>query len=79
MARIKTDRARGGLPYRPVVETTAVSYSDPISRDPALMERALASHASTQNELAEHVALVGLSPLRPAPDDPDWDLALWHG
>src|SRR5262249_2616615 len=60
-------------------ESTAVSYADPLPRDPALIERALAEHAATQNDLADHVHSAGLVPLSPAADDPDWDLAFWHG
>jgi hypothetical protein len=68
----------GGLPYEFADEEVAVSKSQPMSVDPALMERALKSHRATQNALAHKLLEVGLTPLRPAPGDPDWDLGWTH-
>jgi hypothetical protein len=64
-----------GMPYTPADENVLTSNPDPFSRDPALVERALQSHARIQNSLAEYVHSRGAPPRRPAPTEPDFDLA----
>jgi hypothetical protein len=54
-----------------------VSSSDPFDRDPALVERALRSHAKTQNALADFVRNRGLEPRSPKVSEPNFDL-LWE-
>ena len=69
----------GGVAYQYADEDVAVSKAEPMSIDPALVERALKSHRSTQNALATMLLHAGLTPLRPAPGDPDWDIAWEKG
>lgn len=64
-----------GNSYRPADEESSVGQRDPFSIDPALVERGLRSHASTQNALAEHLRENGLDPRSPRPDEPNFDLA----
>jgi hypothetical protein len=70
------DKATGfrpGVPYRPA-RAGEVADTGPFSRDPAKLERALASHAETQNALAEILRGNGLEPRSPV-EEPDYDLA----
>lgn len=64
-----------GDSYRPADEETAVGQRDPFSVDPALVERGLRGHATTQNALAEYLRENGLDPRSPRPDEPNFDLA----
>lgn len=64
-----------GDTYRPADEETAVGQCDPFSVDPALVERGLRGHASTQNALAKYLRENGLDPRSPRPDEPNFDLA----
>src|ERR1044071_9529835 len=64
-----------GDSYRPADEEAAVGQRDPFSVDPALVERGLRSHASTQNALANYLRENGLNPRSPRPDEPNFDLA----
>ena len=64
-----------GESYREVDEGVLIADSDPFSRDPALVERSLRSHAATQNALAEFVERQGLEPRSPRPEEPNYDLA----
>jgi hypothetical protein len=57
-----------GLAY----ETSDVSAS---SADPDLLERGRIAHEHTQGLLAEAILGAGLTPLRPAPHEPQYDLA----
>jgi len=65
----------GGVDYREADEDVAVSTAEPMQPDPALVERALASHRRTQNALAKELRSRGLAPLSPATGDRDWDIA----
>ena len=67
--------AGGSAPYRRADEETSVGTRDPFSVDPTLVERALRSHASTQNALADHVSKLGASPRSPTAHEPNFDLA----
>ncbi len=73
--------ARSGNPgndYREARAPASVRPGAARSTDPALMERALAGHAATQNELARALREAGLRPLSPTIDEPEFDLA-WSG
>lgn len=69
---------RPGSLYRWADEDVAVSSVEPQPVDPALMERALASHRHLQNAVAGFLLEQGLEPLSPGPSDPDWDIAWWQ-
>lgn len=56
--------------------TVLVSESEPFARDPALVERSLRNHASTQNALADFVEAHGWEPRSPRAEEPNFDL-LW--
>ena len=64
--------------YRRADESVAISKSEPFDRDPAVMERALKSHRTTQNLLADWAANSGFEPQSPEGDEPDFDVA-WQG
>lgn len=66
-----------GTAYRFADEETSVAKSDPFDKDPSLVERALDGHAKTQNALARFILDEKITPLSPAPNDPDFDLA-WN-
>jgi hypothetical protein len=66
-----------GQPYQDVDTSASVARGAPISADPALVERALRGHRSTQNALAEFVRANGWNPLSPRADDPPFDLC-WY-
>lgn len=63
-----------GLEYRRADEDSASTLRDPFSVDPALVDRGVRGHASTQNALADHVASLGLDPRSPSPSEPQFDL-----
>lgn len=67
-----------GGPYRSANEQAAVSQRDPFTVDPALVERALRGHATTQNSLAVYVREKGREPRSPQGDEANFDL-LWQG
>lgn len=67
-----------GQTYRPADEETSVAERDPFHVDPALVERALRSHAQTQNALAAHLSNLGRRPLSPDQHSPSFDLGWWH-
>jgi hypothetical protein len=69
----KIDEQIGAL-YRYADEETSVGERDPFSVDPALVERALRSHASTQNALANYLIGKGIAPRSPKSDEPNFDL-----
>ena len=64
-----------GAEYRPADTEVAVSVANPMTYDPALVERGLRGHRVTQNALADALKRVGLVPLSPSSHDPDWDVA----
>ncbi len=68
-----------GIPYRPADEEVAISERDPFAVDPALVERANRSHASTQNALAEYLRSKGIEPRSSRPEEPNFDLAWLQG
>ncbi len=73
--QLKENRVgRFGAEYRAADENTAVGQRDPFSVDPALVERGLRSHATTQNALATYLEMHGLQPRSPSPDEPNFDL-----
>jgi hypothetical protein len=67
-----------GALYRHADESTSVGQRDPFSVDPALVERALRGHASTQNGLAAFLRAAGIEPRSPNPNEPNFDLAWSH-
>jgi hypothetical protein len=64
-----------GSPYREADEEAAVSKADPMSRDPAEIERGNRGHRRTQNALARRLRKWGIDPLSPNPADPNFDIA----
>lgn len=64
-----------GRPYRRARAGQVKRNTDPWSRDPALVDRALEAHASTQNALAEYLGSLGIEPRSPLPHEPDFDIA----
>jgi hypothetical protein len=66
-----------GASYRFADEETSVGERDPFSVDPALVERGLRSHASTQNALASYLISKGVVPRSPKSDEPNFDLG-WN-
>lgn len=67
-----------GEEYRRPDESVLVSEADPYSRDPALVERALRSHAATQNALADFLEGLDVQPRSPRADEPNYDLSWSH-
>ncbi len=75
-AEVRTgEDAAFGSPYRHADEDTAVSLVDPMSRDPAQVERGNRGHRKTQNTLAQQLHKWGMAPLSPNPSDPNFDIA----
>ncbi len=72
---IREEHGKLGSDYRAADESTSVGQRDPFSVDPTLVERALRSHATTQNALASYLIARGLQPRSPAPNEPNFDLA----
>lgn len=64
-----------GGAYRAADEAAAVAEVDPFSIDPAIRERGLRGHATTQNALASYVTAQGLDPRSPRTGEPNFDLA----
>lgn len=64
-----------GVNYRIADEETSVGERDPFSVDPAIVERGLHGHATTQNALADFLVSQQLVPLSPGPNEPNYDLA----
>jgi len=67
-------RVLGGL-YRPADAATSVGERDPFAVDPAMVERALRSHATTQNALAQLLESNAVEPSSPVARGPLYDLA----
>lgn len=74
-ASIGENKNTVGSTYRPADEEASVGQRDPFSVDPTLVERALRSHAVTQNALATYLRNRGIDPRSPKPDEPNFDLA----
>lgn len=68
-----------GGAYRAADEQAAVAQTDPFSVDPAIRERGLRGHATTQNALASYVSTAGLDPRSPKAGEPNFDLAWEDG
>ena len=64
-----------GREYRRANPETRTARRDPFSVDPDLVDRALWSHAETQEALAEAVTAAGLVPRSPLPGEPVFDIA----
>jgi len=65
-----------GATYEPVDELQKTNPDRvPFTVDPDEQDRALQAHATAQNVLATWVADGGLTPLKPTPTDPKFDLA----
>ncbi len=64
-----------GSPYRRADEDSAVSSRDPFEVDPAVVERGLRGHASTQNALADWLLGRGIEARSPSAFEPNFDLA----
>jgi hypothetical protein len=64
-----------GMGYRPADFADRLDAREPFSVDPALVERGLRGHASTQNQLAEVIEAAGQAPRSCRPDEPNFDLA----
>ena len=71
--------------YRRAAEQASVAAGDPFSIDPAVKERALRSHAVTQNALADFLVARGFTPRSAVGSQPNFDIAwedgdtLWVG
>lgn len=64
-----------GRPYEPATETPELERHERAGPDPDAAGSGLAAHNRTQNLLAAEVEAAGFTPRRPAPDEPDYDLA----
>ena len=64
-----------GRQYRRANPNARTAVREPFSVDPDLVDRALRSHAQTQEALAEAVSAAGLVPRSPLPGEPVFDLA----
>lgn len=64
-----------GVSYRAANETASIADRDPMSPDPAIIERGNRGHATTQNLLAKRLQERGHRPLSSTGDEPDYDLA----
>ncbi len=74
--RIRVETGGLGDPYQPADEHPNITAgTESKGRDPDLAGRGLAAHNQTQNLLAEAVTNAGLSPRRPKPHEPQYDLA----
>jgi len=56
-------------------EPAATAPTDPFTRDPNAVDRALRAHADTQNALNDFLEGSGARTWSPGPDEPDFDLA----
>lgn len=65
-----------GIDYRHVDPEVRTARRQPFSVDPDLIDRALQSHAATQESLAAAVEAAGLTTRSAAPGEPVFDLAL---
>jgi hypothetical protein len=67
--------AQLGGDYRHVNPDVRTARRQPFSVDPDLVDRALSSHAATQEALAAAVLAAGFTPRSPRPGEPVFDLA----
>src|SRR5205823_5984563 len=56
-----------------------VSDRDPFPIEPEVVERGVRGHASTQNQLAQHLRSIGLEPRSPKSGEPNFDIAWKEG
>jgi hypothetical protein len=75
LPRSETFTPELGTIYRPADEDYSAGQRDPFAVDPAIVERGLRGHASTQNALASYLRKVGIEPRSPGAGDPNFDLA----
>jgi hypothetical protein len=75
LSRADDEEAGMGNPYREAKPPPKVRPGKAASVDPALMERAHASHAATQNALAQALREAGRVPLSPRLNEPEFDVA----
>ena len=73
-----TPRRSSRREYRRADENARTARRQPFDVDPSEVDRALRSHAATQNALATFVASRGWTPQSPLSTDPQFDLA-WIG
>ncbi len=72
-----------GASYRAADEAVSVSKRDPMSIDPAIVERGTQGHARAQNLIANAAIKTGHTPRSPTPGEPNYDVcwdtdsALW--
>jgi hypothetical protein len=64
-----------GTNYRSANPEVRTAKREPFSVDPDLVDRALRSHATTQDALASAAREAGLDPRSPVPGEPTFDLA----
>lgn len=68
-----------GTEYRRASPHARTARRQPFSVDPDLVDRALQSHAQTQEALANAVSAAGLVPRSPLPGEPTFDIAWEDG
>ena len=61
-------------PYVDVDDTTGVDAISPAAANPDIVDRGVKGHKRTQNAVAAWVRAQGMSPHRPGPGDPGFDL-----
>lgn len=69
------DGSQVGMPYRAAASDPRVRTTEVFGIDVERRERALASHARTQNLLADFLRRKGIAPRSPAAHEPDFDIA----
>lgn len=79
LGKSATQGAELGQAYSPADEFAAVATRDPFEVDPAVVERGVRAHATTQNALAVFLTNQGISPRSPAAGEPSYDLAWEFG
>lgn len=67
-----------GQEYTPASEAASSSPRQPFAVDPDVVDRGTVGHARTQNALAAYLTTAGITPLKPKPPDPDFDLGWSH-
>ena len=65
--------------YEPVGEVSRREPSETFTIDPDVIDRGVQGHMATQDLLAEYVEqTLGLTPLKPGPGDPAFDVGWWQ-
>lgn len=64
-----------GTPYRRAHARQLPDEREPFAVDPAVVERGLTGHVTTQNGLADALLARGITPRSPRGDEPNFDLA----